>query len=112
MSNFLFNLPLLQGAPGGQMGTMLITFALIIGIFYFLIIRPQKKKQKETQSMLAALKKGDKVATVGGIRGQVTHVSEQTVTVKVDENTKIEFNKAAVSTILEQKEAPVDKKDK
>jgi preprotein translocase subunit YajC len=90
---------------------MLITFALIIGIFYFLIIRPQKKKQKETQNMLAALKKGDKVATVGGIRGQVTSVKEQTVTVKVDENTKIEFNKAAVSTVLEQKEAPVEKKD-
>ena len=50
MSNFLFNLPLLQAAPGGQMGTMLITFALIIGIFYFLIIRPQKKKQKRPRA--------------------------------------------------------------
>jgi len=93
------------------MGTMMITFALIIGIFYFLIIRPQKKKQKETQNMLAALKKGDKVATVGGIRGQVTAVKEQTVVLKVDDSTKIEFNKAAVSTVLEQKEAPVEKKD-
>lgn len=87
------------------MVTMVVTFGLIIVIFYFLIIRPQRKKQKETQSMLSTLRKGDKVATAGGIRGVVTAVKESTVTVKVDDNTKIEFNKSAVSSVLERKES-------
>ncbi len=110
MFNFIHNLPLLQagGAPGGQMVTMLLTFGLIILIFYFLVIRPQGKKQKETKAMLATLRKGDKVATAGGIRGQITAVKEQTVTIKVDTNTKIEFNKSAVSNILERKESSVE----
>jgi len=90
---------------GNQMVTMIVTFGLIIVIFYFLIIRPQRKKQKDTQSMLSTLRKGDKVATAGGIRGVVTAVKENTVTVKVDDNTKIEFNKSAVSSVLERKES-------
>ena len=87
------------------MVTMVITFGLIIVIFYFLIIRPQRKKQKETKDMLSTLRPGDKVATAGGIRGIVKHVKENTVTVKVDDNTKIEFNKSAVSSVLERKES-------
>jgi len=106
MTNFLFSLPTLQAAGGSnQMVTMVVTFGLIIVIFYFLIIRPQRKKQKDTQSMLSTLRKGDKVATAGGIRGVVTAVKESTVTVKVDDNTKIEFNKSAVSSVLERKES-------
>ena len=107
MANFLFTLPMLQLASGGsnQMVTMIVTFGLIIVIFYFLIIRPQRKKQKDTQSMLSTLRKGDKVATAGGIRGVVTAVKETTVTVKVDDNTKIEFNKSAVSSVIERKES-------
>jgi preprotein translocase subunit YajC len=106
MTNFLSSLPLLQAATGGgnPMVTMLVPLGLIIVIFYFLIIRPQRKKQKETQNMLATLRPGDKVATAGGIRGSVKHVKENTVTVKVDSNTTIEFNKSAVTSILERKE--------
>ena len=110
MTRFVLDLPLLQtgatGAAGGQMFTMLITFGLIILIFYFLVIRPQSKKQTETQKMLGALKKGDKVSTAGGIRGVVTAVKEQSVTIKVDDNTKIEFNKSAVTTILDKPDSP------
>lgn len=103
-------LPILQavlqiqpGAGGGQqMMTMLITFGLIIVIFYFLVIRPQSKKQKETQKMLEELKKGDRVSTAGGIRGVITAVKDQSVTIKVDDTTKIEFNKSAVSSLLER----------
>ncbi len=113
MPNLFANLPLLLGQPAGQGGqpaggssmiTMLATFALIIVIFYFLIIRPQRKKQKDTQSMLANVRKGDRVATVGGIRGTVHAVKESTVVLKVDDNTKIEFNKNAISTVLERRE--------
>ena len=84
------------------MMTTLITFGLVILIFYFLIIRPQNKKQKETQKMLAALKKGDRVASIGGIRGTVTSVKEQTVVVKVDDSTKLEFTKNAIASVLEK----------
>jgi preprotein translocase subunit YajC len=113
MPNIFANLPLLMGVPSGGTGaqggsssmlTMLGTFALIIVIFYFLIIRPQRKKQRETQSMLSNIRKGDRVATVGGIRGTVHAVKESTVVLKVDDNTKIEFNKSAVSTVLERRE--------
>ena len=107
MANFLSSLPLLQAAAPGSnsMLTMIIPFALIIVIFYFLIIRPQRKKQKETKDMLSTLRPGDKVATAGGIRGNVKHVKENTVTIKVDSNTTIEFNKSAVTSILERKES-------
>jgi preprotein translocase subunit YajC len=90
------------GGGAGQMMTTFITFGLVILIFYFLIIRPQNKKQKETQKMLAALKKGDKVVSIGGIRGTITSVREQTVVMKVDDNTKLEFSKNAISSVLDK----------
>ena len=77
----------------------LIPFLLIIVIFYFFLIRPQNKKQKETQKMLDALKKGDKVITIGGIHGTVSSVKENTVIVKVDDDCKIEFNRTAISSV-------------
>src|SRR6056297_3025395 len=114
MINLFANAVVLMGAPqggaaggstSGQMMTTFVTFGLVILIFYFLIIRPQNKKQKETQKMIAALKKGDRVATIGVIRGTVTSVKEQTVVVKVDDNSKIEFSKNAVASVLDKKQA-------
>src|SRR5574344_344274 len=91
----------------------LVTFGVIILIFYFLIIRPQKKKDKEAKNMLAAMKKGDKIVTIGGIRGTVAVVKESTVIIKVDDNTRIEFSKNAISTILDKKpEKKVEKVEK
>ena len=90
-------------STAGSMWTTLITFGLIILIFYFLIIRPQKKRDKEARDMLAAMKKGDKIVTIGGIRGTVAVVKESTVIVKVDDNTRIEFSKNAISQILDKK---------
>ena len=89
-----------EGAQGG--GNPLMTFlpfVAIIAIFYFLIIRPQNKKQKETKKMLEALKKGDRVVTIGGIHGTIQTVREQSVVVRVDDNTKIEFSRSAVSSV-------------
>ncbi|MDR2418884.1 MAG: preprotein translocase subunit YajC [Treponema sp.] len=100
-------------ASGGGVGTLVssfIPFALIIGIFYFLIIRPQNKKQKDTQKMLAALKKGDRVTTIGGIHGTIQSVKENTVIVKVDENSKMEFSRSAISSVdVVAKEEKVEK---
>ncbi len=96
-----------NGAQGGS-GSMLMTvlpFVLIIAIFYFFIIRPQNKKQKETEKMINALKKGDKVITIGGIHGVVSSTKEKTVIVKVDDNAKLEFNRSAIATVVTDKPA-------
>ena len=98
-----------QGATAGSAGsagsmtTTFITFGLIILIFYFLIIRPQKKRDKEAKTMLASMKKGDKVVSIGGIRGTIVTVKETTVVLKVDDNTRIEFSKNAIAQILDRK---------
>ena len=97
------------------MWTTIIMFVAIIAIFYFLIIRPQKKRDKETKAMLDAMKKGDKVVTIGGIHGTVVTVKEQTVVLKVDDNARLEFTKSAISTVLNKEGAksnPAKKADK
>ena len=101
-----------DGASGGASSGFMtfLPFVVIIAIFYFLIIRPQNKKQKETQKMLSALKKGDKVVTIGGIHGTIQSVREQSVVIKVDDDTKIEFNRSAISSIVTA--AKEDKEDK
>jgi preprotein translocase subunit YajC len=91
-----------QGDGGAGSSNSFITFlpfVAIIAIFYFLIIRPQNKKQKETQKMLSELKKGDKIVTIGGIHGTIQTVKDKTVIVRVDENTKLEFSRSAVSGV-------------
>ena len=103
----------LTATGSGSMMTSVVMFAAIILIFYFLIIRPQRKRDKETKAMLAAMKKGDKVVSIGGIHGTVVAVKEQTGVVKVDDNTRLEFTKSAISSVLNKdavKAAP--KKDK
>ena len=98
-------LPLLQTGQNsvsttGSFGSLIVTVVLMIGIFYFFLIRPQNKKQKETEKMLAALKKGDKVVTIGGIHGVVSSTKEKTVIVKVDDNAKLEFNRSAIASVI------------
>jgi preprotein translocase subunit YajC len=91
-----------QTAEGGGSQNFLVTllpFAAIIAIFYFLIIRPQNKKQKETQKMLSALKKGDRIVTIGGIHGTIQSVKEGSVIVRVDDNVKVEFSRSAIASV-------------
>ena len=103
-----------EGAAGssGSMMTTFVTFGLIIVIFYFLIIRPQKKRDKETKEMLASVKKGDKIVSIGGIHGTVVVVKETSIVVKVDDNTRLEFSRSAISTILNRKAETVSSKKK
>lgn len=102
-------------APAQGSGSMLMSvapFILIFIIFYFFIIRPQNKKQKEVEKMIAALKKGDKVVTIGGIHGVVSSTKEHTVVVKVDDNAKIEFNRSAIaSVVVDTKPEKAEKKE-
>ncbi len=72
---------------------------IIFGIFYFLMIRPQQRRQKETELMQNDLRKGDKVVTTGGIYGLVESVGAKTVTIKVAENTKVKFGKTYISQV-------------
>ncbi len=105
MSLFLQEAPAAVDATqaGGGSLTMLLPLLLIVLIMYFFMIRPQNKKQKELDKMLAALKKGDKVVTIGGIHGTISSVKEKTVVVKVDDNCKLEFNRTAIATVVVDK---------
>ncbi len=102
--------PAAGGNPTMQMVSTLVTFGLVFVIFYFLIIRPQNKKQKEAQRMIEAVKKGDKVVTAGGVHATVYTVKEKTVILKVDENTKMEFSKSAISSVEAKAEAKAEEK--
>jgi preprotein translocase subunit YajC len=104
-----------SGASGGLFsgGIMsFLPFILIIAVFYFLIIRPQNKKQKETKKMLEALKKGDKVVTIGGIHGTIATVRETSVVLRVDDNTKIEFSRSAIGSVTDVAKAEASSDDK
>jgi len=92
-----------QGGSGdGGLMSTIIMFALIIGIFYFLILRPQQKRQKEREKLLESVKKGDKVITGGGLHGTVSGVEEKTLLIQVSENVKMKFERSAVTTIVKE----------
>jgi preprotein translocase subunit YajC len=78
---------------------------LMFVIMYFLIIRPQKLRQKELEARIAQVKTGDKIVTTSGIHGRVTNVKDKTIKVKVDTNTKLEFEKTAVASIVPKGDA-------
>lgn len=77
----------------------LMPLVFIIVIFYFLMIRPQQKRQKQHQALVNALKTGDSVVTSSGIHGIIVNVKDRTVLVKVADNVKIEFDRAAIATV-------------
>jgi preprotein translocase subunit YajC len=73
-----------------------IPFVLVLGIFYFVILLPMKKKQAKVQEFLDALKVGDRIVTTGGIYGQVTKLSEQSIQLQIADKVRIEVAKAAI----------------
>ena len=91
-------------APQGGGGiAAFIPFFLIMVIIYFLMIRPQGKKRKEKQNMLGALKKGDKVITIGGIHGTVTGIKNQgkVLVLKIEKNLNININRSAIAGLAD-----------
>ncbi len=89
---------LLQAAgPGGIPTQTILMFGLIFIVFYCFMIRPQVKKQKDQKKFVEELKKGDKVVTTAGIHGYVAEINDNIVTVNVDNNVKIRFEKSAIS---------------
>jgi preprotein translocase subunit YajC len=95
-------------APSGAGGNPLASFVPIIFIFiimYFVLFRPQMRRQKEQQRLVSSLKTGDRVVTNGGIHGLISNVKETTVIVKVADNVKIEMEKSAITTVLKSVES-------
>jgi len=101
-----------QAAPAAapsatdQMLHMFAILAITVGIFYFMIIRPQQRKQKETRAMLASIRKGDRVLTTGGVYGTVVGVKEkeEVVVLKVADEVKMEFSRQSIVQIRERGE--------
>jgi preprotein translocase subunit YajC len=90
---------------GGSPWLQLVPFVLVLGIFYFIILLPMKRKQQKVQQFLDGLKVGDRVITTGGIYGQVTRLGEQSVQIQIADKIRIEVAKAAIGGY--QGQAPV-----
>ena len=94
----LFNI-LLMAPSGGEGGLMdFLPLILIIFVFYFFMIRPQLKKQKEQKKFRESLAKGDKVVTIGGIHGKILEMKENTVVIDLGNNQKITVERSAISS--------------
>ena len=92
-----------QASGAASQSDTLLTFLPMIAIFvvfYFLLIRPQQKKQKEARAMLDALEKGNEVITAGGVLGRIVKLDEQYVTVEVAPNTQMVVQRGAISQLL------------
>ncbi|NTW53037.1 MAG: preprotein translocase subunit YajC [Chlorobiaceae bacterium] len=107
MQDFIFALMLFAPPTGGSTPNpfiQLVPLVLIFVVFYFFMIRPQQKKQKDRESLLDTIKRGDKVVTIGGIHGTVAGIEteKKTVLVQVADNVKIKFERSAIANIEKQ----------
>ena len=95
---------LLQAAPDQNFGLrMMLNFALIIPIFYFLLIRPQMKEKKRHEGMVEGVKTGDEIVTNGGLIGTVVHADGNRLTVRTGDSTRVTVDRGRVATVLEEK---------
>ncbi len=76
-----------------------VPLVLVMVIFYFMLIRPQKKQEEERKNMLNKIKKNDEVVTTGGMYGVVLNVKDKTVTLRIDDNVKVEIDRSAISRV-------------
>jgi len=95
-----------QGGGGFGDYSFIIMMVAIFAIFYFLMIRPQQKKQKELKSMLENLAYGDMVMTSGGIHGKVTGLADAVVTLEIADKVRIKVARTAIAGILQKAGAP------
>jgi preprotein translocase subunit YajC len=85
---------------GGQYGGIL-SLVLMFVLFYFLLIRPQQKRQKKTQSMQSGLKKGDKIVTIGGLHGIIDSLDDTKIVIKCGDGSRLTYDRAAIRDITE-----------
>ena len=95
-------------ASGGSPLQFPIMMVILFAIMYFMMIRPQKRKEKARKAMINAVKSGERVLLTSGIIGEIVNVKESTLIVRIAENTKIECVRASISQVLEQGETPSD----
>lgn len=88
-----------MGNPQMSMFANLLPLALILAIFYFILIKPQQKQQQEFKKMIERLQKNDQIVTMGGIHGTIVNVKEKTFVVRIDDNTRVEIDKSAVARV-------------
>ena len=101
MQNLLIGMASAPQNGAEQNGFMaFLPMILVIVIIYFFMIRPQTKKAKQQRDMLSALKKGDKIVTIGGVHGTISNVKDHTFIVQIAANTEIEIDKASVSAVI------------
>ena len=96
MNNLMYVLLMGQPTEGQNPLTSFLPLLLIIVVFYFFMIRPQMKRQKDLKKYREALQKGDKVVTTGGIYGKINAIKENHIIVEIDENVKIKIDKSAI----------------
>ncbi len=98
------------GAAGFlSLGNPLFLMVAMLAIFYFLLIRPQQRKQKEHKQMLSSLQKGDTIFTAGGIQGKITGLSESVVTLEVADRVRIKVNRGSIGGLIAKGEATPEK---
>ena len=99
-------LPLVEEAPpeAGGGSSLLFPMVAIMGIFYFVLIAPERKKQKKREAMLSTMRKGERVMTTSGMYGTIVQVKEEVVTLQVADNVRLRFSKAAVQQLLDREE--------
>lgn len=95
-----------QGQQGGGLLGMMVPMIIIFGIFYFMLIRPQQRKEKERQKMIDEVKSGERVMFCGGMIGTVTNVKDGVFVIKVADGVKVEVARGAVNRVLEKDEKP------
>ena len=99
------SLALLAASPAGG-GITMLPLLLLIPLMYFVMIRPQQKRQKQWQQMLGSIKTGDKVTTAGGIRGIILSIKDDAIIIRVaPDNLKIEVAKSAIASVTTQEES-------
>lgn len=95
-----------EPGQGGSPLFMFVPMLIIFAIFYFMLIRPQQRKEKERRAMIESLQSGARIVFSGGILGTVTNVKDQTLVVKIADNVKIEIVRGAVNRVLDKGEKP------
>ncbi len=101
------------GGEGGEGGSPLMAalpFVLIFGLFYFLILRPQRKQSKQKEDMMKNIKRGDKVITGGGIHGRVVNTEEELLTVEISKGVNVQISRANISAVITQEKADTKQK--
>ena len=100
------------GEGGGSPLCMFVPMIFIFAIFYFMLIRPQQRKEKDRRAMIQNVKSGERVMFSGGIIGTITNVKDATFVIKIADNTKIEVARGAVNRVLEKGETPEAEEDR